>query len=447
MRSTYLDRGKIASKTEVNEEMSDSGLGAGAIIGIIIGTLGLFTPLIIWFIRRIKRRNKYYRRVWKKPNKIKQEDLLEQRPFHSYYHTCEVNNKISNSIDKKENVLIIGKPLAGKSRTILETLKLINNPFSISLIRIIDINEDDFLIPFHLNLRRRDKLLIIDNLHSFVEKDNFSLLIKKFRDKNCSIIAGCRSGYEFKKTKQLFINKLGSLDMFFPNIYQIEEIDSATAKRIAEKTGLSWDDVRGKFDGTIGSIFMKLEEMWRRFSEGDLIEKTILRELKKINELGLFIEMNVIPFEWVKMACKQQDLELEKYKWKAFIEVLEEKEFLKLKGKSAVIEEVYLEQVVKYAQDYSILELFSEMKETFADIPKALYKMGNKAKIIWENHPEQLDYLDISTQLHEDASKKFSIPEERIDLAMNMNNLANNYRSYGLIKRDLDYFMKAIAEF
>ncbi len=423
--------------------MSDSGFQVGTIIGIMIGSLTLVTYPIIWCTKRRKRRKKYYRRIWKKPNKIKQEDLLKKRPYNDYYYSREIDKQIADSLDKKENVLIVGKPLAGKSRTIYEILKLVNNPFSVIIIRIKDINEEDFLIPVHLSRLKRDKLLIIDDLHSFVEKDNFALIVEKFRGKNFTIIAGCRSGFEFNKMKQLFVDKMGSFEGFFSNVFHIDEIDSITAKTIAEKIGLSWEKIKSRFDGTVGSLFMNLDEMWRRFSEGDVVEKVILRELKKINELGMVIEMNVIPIELIRIACTKQDLNLEKYEWEAYFENLQEKEFLKISREDIIIEEVYLEQVVRYVQEYSTLDLFKEMLETFQRIPEALVLLGNRSESLG-NITKDTALLKISIQAYKEALKIYTFDNYPIQYAMTMNNLGVAYSGLSDVRDTENNLTRAI---
>lgn len=244
MSRKIIKRGEKSSNIRIGERMSESGLQIGSIVGIIFSIMTVITPLIIWCIKRIKRRKKYYKCIWKTPNNIKYEKLLEQRPYREEYYPKEIDGKILECLNKNENVLIVGKPLAGKSRTIYEVIKQLRKTFSITIIRIKDIKEEDFLIPIHLTERRRKKLVIIDNLHSFIEKDNFKLLLNKFNDEDSIILASSRTGFEFTQMKKMFIIEFGFFESFFnENIFQIEDVSVKNAKDFSQKIGFVWSDV------------------------------------------------------------------------------------------------------------------------------------------------------------------------------------------------------------
>ncbi len=118
---------------------------------------------VISIIRKeYKRRNKYYSIVWKKAEDIKPEKLLKLREYRPFYYEQEHDKQITICLENKENVVIIGKSLIGKTRAAFEALRSIKHPYVVSVVNNVNI-EEDFLLPINLR-RKRTKIVFIDDL-------------------------------------------------------------------------------------------------------------------------------------------------------------------------------------------------------------------------------------------------------------------------------------------
>ena len=139
----------------------------------------------------------------KKSSSLKPEDILEGRPFHEYYHPCKEDDKIAQFLIEKKNTLIIGRPLSGKTRSLYQALKKLKKPYDVLIPRCDDIKKEYFVIPMHLNLwRRKRKLVILDDLQIFAEKENFDYLLNACLKKKITIVATCQSGLEYKNVEK-----------------------------------------------------------------------------------------------------------------------------------------------------------------------------------------------------------------------------------------------------
>ena len=87
-------------------------------------------------------------------------------------------------------------------------------------------------------------------------------------ENNVIILATCRSEMEYKKAKNTMQEKNIDLETIFSqNLIELGRVSSETGKDITKKVGINWDNVN--FDGTIGSVFMQLGEMEKRFGQED----------------------------------------------------------------------------------------------------------------------------------------------------------------------------------
>ncbi|MFC1968467.1 hypothetical protein ACFLVX_03655 [Chloroflexota bacterium] len=114
----------------------------------------------------------------------------------------------------------------------------------------------------------------------------------------------------------------------------------------ASETGIQWEEVI--FDGNIGSVFMRLAEMDRRFDvECGPEEKTILRTMRKLYICGIYEGRQVFPLNWIKTITDKLGLKAEDYQWIGWLEKLKGWEFITIVSSNRVYaEEVYLEDVV-----------------------------------------------------------------------------------------------------
>ncbi len=318
------------------------------------------------------------------------------------------------------------------------------------------------------------EIIVIDDLHRFVEQQNFDHLFRIAIKSNVVIAATCRSKMEYKKVKKNMLEKSIPLETIFENknIIEFTKVSKDVGKNVADKVEISWDTV--KFDDNIGSIFMRFWEMERRFAECKDVEKTILRVIKTLHLCGIY-EENLFPLEWIKIAAKKDGLEGKEYQWTGWFENLEDNEFITLEENGIRAEEVYLENVVELPTEIRILDVLGEMITTFSRIPDALFRIGNRASdnfwvlvlelpdanandeewLSWETRNHELlkgklqekGYLQIAIKAYEEALKIYAIDHFPMRYVDTQNNLGFAYVMLGEIEDKAEYVQIAIKAY
>ena len=300
--------------------------------------------------------------------------------------------------------MIIGRPLAGKSRAMYQAIAESGLAADITLIRNADIDPSTHFFPLQWRAWRR-QIVIIDDLHRFVELENFQLVFRYCAERDIPIVATCRSGTEFEKTKGIMTNNdlyVGSI--FGDAIVQVGAVSEEEAKRIAADTGHDWNFV--SFDGTIGSIFMELAEMECRFTGCNSTQKTILQALRKLYICGVFRGDKVFPVKWVKALAESRDLCEPAYKWDTVLQELESMEFLNREGDCVRAEEAYLESVVRPATSQPIVEQYEEVLQAVSEYPDALRMLARRIsekRTVMDADSER--YGRLFVQLHHHAQE------------------------------------------
>lgn len=193
-----------------------------------------------------------YIEVYENSDKIKASDFNIAK-YNKYYYKHPVNTEISDSLNNGENILIIGKPKAGKTRAAHEAIKRVKGfkiiKFWEDLIKIEELPD---------NLFEGQKIIFIDDLNKYTGKLDFNRLIKKLnsKSKKYMIVVTCRNGEEYKHCKKEF----GEYLKDFKRI-NLKDIDDNTAQNLSAKLNLKVGD----FDGTIGSLFLGIGDMKLRY--------------------------------------------------------------------------------------------------------------------------------------------------------------------------------------
>jgi len=320
----------------------------GIILGIIGILLAIAVPLAVFIYRRRKLVNSIYDVKWKSTAKLKPKEVMGERGsqkigFRDYYSEREEDDLLLAKIESRENVLIVGPPLAGKTRAAYQAFKMLSKPYNVIIPRCDVINQETFLVPKNWKFWR-PRILFLDDLHKFVEKNGFERLLRAFLDSDILIIATCRSGIEYKKIEA----KIGGGDIdpamiFAGSGIELKTITEEEGEKIADAVNIPWADVKFNFNGTVGSILLPLREMKIRFGQCEREEKTILRAIKLLFDSGIYRAKQFFPLDWIKIACSNKGLEGEDYEWSTWLERLKEKEFVKLEADGLWVEEVYLE--------------------------------------------------------------------------------------------------------
>ncbi|MCX7878990.1 MAG: hypothetical protein N2510_10190, partial [Ignavibacteria bacterium] len=283
--------------------------------------------------------------------------------------------QLQRELERRSNVLIVGPPLSGKSRAIFNAFRNYRKSFSILVPRAVSFQK--FSIPADFCFWRK-KLIFIDDLQYYIEKqDNYHLMFKTAGLKNIPIIATCHSGIEFTKAKNRMIEYNIDIETVFRDVIETGKISEDEAKTFAKSLGIDWGKII--FNGTIGSLFMKLREMEKRYELMINEEKTILETLKILFAGGVYSDNGIFKIEHIKKAASFFELEGKEYEWRKWLEELENKEFMNvLPGKLIKCEEVYLEHVVKSPYIDGSLDSASLLGKIFSEDIDVLVQLGVK---------------------------------------------------------------------
>ena len=314
--------------------------------------------------------------------------------------------------------------------------------------RCDDIDLETFLIPRNWKFWR-SRILFLDDLHKYVDKKGFERLFRAFLvDTDTIIVATCRSGIEYKKIKVKIGGSGIDPAMIFggPGI-ELKTITEEEGEKIADAVNRSWADVKFNFNGTVGSIFLPLREMKIRFGQCNSEEKTILRAIKRLFDSGIYKAKQFFPLGWIKIACSNKGLEGEDYEWSNWLERLKEKEFVKLEADGLWVEEVYLEDIVKLETEQTKLQVLEEMSCVFADIPEAIFPLGNKAWDIGTVELEKAEFMKIAIEAYDKALEVRTRDRYPMDYGMTQNNLGNAYQTLAEVEGKAENSKRAIGAY
>ena len=406
------------------------------ILAIVVAIL---IPHLQSFIKRQRAIRAFYEVIWEKSSSLNPETVLGGRPFNEY-HEREQDKALNKLLSEKKNTLVIGQPLAGKTRTVYQALINLNKACDVLIPRCLIINIESFLLPRHFDFWKK-RLIFIDDLQRFVEMENFDHLFKVAKENNFIIVATCRSGFEFKKVKAKFLDKnIGLETIFNDNIIEMDIISPEMGKEIAEKAKIDWDSV--KFNGIIGSIFMKFDEMEKRFQESEKTEKIILRAIKKLHISGVYEERQIFPLKLIKIVSKIDGIDENNPEWIDWLVSLEDKDFIRKKNDTIWSEEAYLENIINLEK--SNLDVFDEMITTFLEKPDVLFKIGDKAYETGLYILEKAEYMKIAIKAYQEVLKVITLEKFPVDYAMTQNNIGIAYRTLGEVEDQAENCKRAI---
>lgn len=350
-------------------------------ITLILTVLGIAATLIApaagYILKQRKEFKNYYSILWKSTGSLKAKDLLGERPYEEYYFERELDNQVLRSVTRRRSALLVGPPLSGKTRAVFKALKQQKKSADILIPR--NVSMPSFIFPPDYKFWK-DKIIFIDDLQYYIEKhDNYPQVFKLAEQRRIPVIATCHSGREFKKVKNKMTEQNMDIESIFgEDIFELDKISADEGKKVAESLGMKWDNV--KFNGTIGSIFMRLSEMERRFDQCDVIEKTILRALRNLYFCGIYEDNSLFRLEWIKKYSGQYELEGKDFEWTGWLKTLEDKEFIKIARRHKIwAEDAYLEYVVKPEVEISQIEIFEDVIDAFDSDPEVLLMAGERA--------------------------------------------------------------------
>ncbi len=409
--------------------------------------LSILIPLVTFAYSRKRKLRELYEVMWEKSSKLKPDKVLGIRGkskfgFHKYYYHREMDDVIKKKIELKQNVLIIGKPLAGKSRAVYETLTTLKEDYAVIIPRLVDINIEEFRIPFRFCFWRKT-IIFLDDINKFVEKRNFMHLLRRFIERHTIIIATCRSGPEYEI---LFGKMEGELFSIFGDPVEISKISRRKGEEIVKKTGRK---LASTFDGTIGSIFLQLETMRDRFRSCSGVEKGILRSIRRLYYARIYREREVFLVDRIKHVSKmKEEIERKHFEWVQLLEELEKKGFIEIVKDMVRAEEAHLEAV--FEDDFSILGNLYEMMDIFSNDPETLFGVGTQACHIASGRipkNQLVEYIKLAIKALDKALETFTLERFPYSYASTQNNLGIAYKMLARVEGKAENCKKAIKSY
>ena len=364
--------------------------------------------IIEYYFEKYIKRREFYEFIWKRSDKITHWNLLKDRSrsilgFNNYFfHRNEIESKILENLEENRNIILIGPPLSGKSRMLLNILKKCKEEFIVIKPKFSNIKYEDFKIPKNLFNHKKRKILILDDIHKYLSYENFFHLFISFIEKEIQIIATCNSGKELDKVE----NNISISHYNFKNI-EISPITKDTAQLIAKNAGISWMDT--EFDGNIGSIFLPIKEMRKRYVDLSVKERALLASIKFAFLSGIFEENLMYSLKLIKKICAMEEIGIEynQYEFRDYILKLKNLDFLRIKKEHIQIEEMYLIKIINKEMDSLSLHQYEILINHLLEEPFVVRKIGENLVNLGKNNVKIKDYTDLALVAYQKIESSF----------------------------------------
>jgi tetratricopeptide (TPR) repeat protein len=418
------------------------------LIQIFIGLAGIMVVVLMsllgfnyWQNRRLEA---YYKIIWKKSSELQPDEVMDIRGkpvhgFREYYYERPADQIIRTKLMDSQSILIVGHPLAGKTRALYQALTTGPKPLDVIIPELTDVNPVDFQIPRRLTPWRR-AVLLLDDLDKYLEKQNMTYLIQEFIRAGVVLAATCRAGFELQKVEHVLDREM----VLFGELVPIPRVDREAASDIARQVG---QELPPSFDGNVGSILLRLDAMRDRYGQADAVEQGMLRALKRLYLAGVYREREVFSLARVQTVCRGlEGLEPRQYEWRRAGERLRDWGFVELRDEASLrAEEAYLETVV--AVQFSPLDNLRQMLSVFARDPEALFNIGNKSYELGLVDLQKAAYMSLAIAAYEAALAVYTREHSPMDYGMTQNNLGNAYRTLAEVEDKAANCRKAIAAY
>ena len=327
-------------------------------IPVLIITILSFL-ILTWFnyliIKRERKKfiNTFKGGKWFKASRLSYIQFKQGRPYSDYLHRTEVENTVIEAIRNKKHIILTGRPLRGKTRTMVECLKQLKRT-SVLLPYPADYNNEIVFPKKHL-LNGKNRIVVFDDLQKFFEpgKDPRKL-IDKIIDNDWLIVSTCRTFEEWKTVQRIWGISLNILDPI-----EIPEVNKIIAQEAAILNGI---ELPLHFDGkNIGTVFVDLDEMRLQYnSKITPFQKQILLAIKKLFAIGKYNTKGEITLSTIKILSniKQSDSQ-----WLKDMATIIEKGFVSGNPYNIIPEQVYFDLIVEPQLSFS--EIIRDINNTF----------------------------------------------------------------------------------
>ncbi|KAF5431379.1 Tetratricopeptide (TPR) repeat [Candidatus Methanophagaceae archaeon] len=259
--------------------------GLAAFVSIIAGIVAIimFFLAILPYIKSKKDFSDLF--IYRKAKELQQSDFAIQQPLSAnaeVYKRRDSDEAIKNSLKNHENVLVVGMPKSGKTRSIYQALKAVFPDFFVIKVPPKEVEQVRF--PFI----KRNYLVFFDDLNKFSDVNfDFNLFLKKVKakSKNLIVVSTCRSGDEYISVKNKSMQFLKST---FTTVVDLDEyeLNASEGEELARVAGVTWRP--DQFLGTPGSVILDIEDMRNRYRNTGTYERSILRACKLLKQANIF---------------------------------------------------------------------------------------------------------------------------------------------------------------
>lgn len=290
---------------------------------------------------------------------LKPEDIMGivrgRRFYQDFYYVRPFDEKIKNHLGNNLPLLIKGNPLAGKSRAAFEAFRSESN-LTVCIPKIEELQDKNIKIPIPAADNDERIIVFFDEIVDAFRNNSKSLnlfLFDLFRN-NMKIVATCRTGNELVEWKNKLNKELWLLFSSPGNQILIPKI-SKEELRNEVIPNVSVDKKLNDFDRNIGSMFVNLQGMRRRYQRFRAIQdvnpvpEAILFALKcHYNLLNYEGNKSIYLSSKIKEQCERElGVGINPQKWHSSLDELAENDegesFVYLRGKYIYTEEVYLD--------------------------------------------------------------------------------------------------------
>ncbi len=186
----------------------------------------------------------------------------------------KIDNDIAVSLKNKKSVIIKGKPLAGKTRSLFELFKKDN--YEDTYIVKPKFKNINYEVNKLLSLKNKKHVFVFDDIDEYITNCNtdFNQTLKLLIDHKQTIICTIMTGPQYEQYRS-------SISVKIQEYFDEFEIGDFDISLIPNKQNVNPIN----FDGTLGSLLLPLSEMKNRFLE---------LEIQAINDTNSFYALKIL---------------------------------------------------------------------------------------------------------------------------------------------------------
>ena len=365
-------------------------------------------------VDRITESKRVFSSVWRNSKELESTEILgidrgsSKFSFCDYYFRRSIDDQFTDIVEENnKNILLVGRPLVGKTRMIYEWFKNTTKNIRVLIPRKMDLDIEDIFLPKNYDSETK-KIVLLDDLYDHINFSNFQILIYKLLTANdISIIATCQSDLIYTIVKSYFHQKLKiNIESIF-SVIHIDDINKDELEIITKAVEKNLDEIN--FDGTIGSIFLPLLEMERRYNEDcSRNEILILKSLKIAYLSGIMRGFIFSDYNWlIDIISDYYGTEITLYDLTESIKKLIDMNFIRKMGNMFSIEIAYINNIIEKEKIKPTINDFLRISQIFDKNPIFLFHVGTQALLYSQSKPSLVsELLNLSINILESALRQ-----------------------------------------